>query len=125
MGFELSHIVGGRYDYPFFPIKRNPYVKGIILYAVGSGVFTENVQFNEDVELVSVSVACSNYDIEDFWDMYVNGKPVCENIYTKDLPEGMNFMAVIPLKSRQGIRFEFNNVSGKKKHVWANFHVLR
>lgn len=123
-GFNVNYTAGGRLDAPFYPSKPIPYIKGQIMNVSGANAQMEyEVPF--DVEFLGVAVGASRYDTLDNWTVTVNGVPIVETIYTKDLPEGMFFTVLIPLNAGDKISFLFINASGQPKDVWFNYQFLR
>ena len=124
-GFMTAYMAGGRFDPPFMPTKTYPHIKGIRVPVSGADpLVTDVYQVTQDAELVSLAIACSRYDDNDHWSFYINGKQVCDSIYTKELPEGLFFTVIIPLKQGDELRFEFRNVSQTTKSVWLNYQML-
>lgn len=124
-GFMTAYMAGGRMDPPFMPTKTYPHIKGIRVPVSGADpLVTDVYQVTKDAELVSLAIACSRYDDNDHWSFYINGKQVCDSIYTKELPEGLFFTVIIPLKQGDELRFEFHNVSQTTKSVWLNYQML-
>ncbi len=112
-------------DPPFMPTKTYPHIKGIRVPVSGSNLIVNDMYYvQQDAELVSLAIACSRYDDNDHWSFYINGKQVCDSIYTKELPEGLFFTVIIPLKQGDELRFEFHNVSQTTKSVWLNYQML-
>lgn len=124
-GFMTAYMAGGRMDPPFMPTKTYPHIKGIRVPVSGADpLVTELYNVPQDAELVSLAIACSRYDDNDHWSFYINGKQVCDSIYTKELPEGLFFTVIIPLKQGDELRFDFHNVSQTTKSVWLNYQML-
>lgn len=136
MAFEVIYSAGGIIDkvkefpYPQFPKKVVPFVKGFKLDVPAStGVFTHTYVLPEDMELVSIAMACSSYGIGDYWEVQAGEEKICETIYTKELPESVgmgNYLSVVyPLPQNAAITMYFYNESGTAKQVWFNFKFLR
>lgn len=124
MGFRVGYTAGGRLDPPFWPTKTVPFIKGQII-KIGTVSAQEEYTMEFDAEFFGVAVGASSYKTEDNWTVAVNGKPIVETIYTKDLPEGMFFTALIPLAKGDVITFIFDNASLSPKDVWYNYQFLR
>lgn len=117
---NISYQAGGRHDFPFWPTKHKPYIKGFRL--VSRNPKDEVVYaVKEEMEFFSVVYAADEYDGEDNWSVDVNGKTVIETVYSKSLPEAINFSAIIPLRAGDKITFTFHNDSNKPKEVYFNF----
>lgn len=123
--FQVAELAGGRLSPPFYPTKVMPYVKGEIIESFGLGVVDKETVISFDTELLAIAVGVSQYEARDFWNFYIDGKVVCEHIYTKDLPEGMYFTAIRNIPAGVPLKFEFFNQGGKSKYVWVNYQFLR
>lgn len=125
--FSTNYVVGGRLDPPFMPTKTSPYIKGDIMEFVQGSEQTQSKSFvvMEDMEFLSVAVATSRYYPTDNWDLKVNDQIICQSIYTKDLPEGMFFIATIQLTVGDEIVFTFKNLENVPKFVWFNYQFLK
>lgn len=122
--FGVSYQAGGRFDFPYFPTKTVPYIKGERLRVDGSYADVTYV-VPEDMELLTVSVGASRYADKDYWSLLVNNEKIMDTIYTKDVPEGFYFMVVKEVKKDQEITLQFFNESGSGKTVWMNFQFLK
>jgi len=136
MAFEVIYSAGGIIDkvkefpYPQFPKKVVPFVKGFKMDVPASnGVYNYTYNLKEDVELVSIAMACSSYGTGDYWEVQAGSEKICETIYTKELPESVgmgNYLSVVyPLPANSAIIMYFYNNSGTAKQVWFNFKFLR
>lgn len=126
MAFHVVNVAGGRFDKPFMPTKKNPYTKGIrVEMASGSAIAEHTYTLTTDAELISIAIAASRYEDRDFWNFYVNDKMIMDEIYTKELPEGLYLMVVVPLKQGDKLKFEFQNRTMTPKSVWLNYQMLR
>lgn len=126
MGVPIAYVPGGRFDPPFMPTKTNPFIKGIrvpVTNDMGEAVHTYTIG-HEKAELVSVAIAASRYEDRDNWSLLVNGKLMMDEIYTKELPEGMYLMVIVPLKQGDQLEFRFKNASLTSKSVWLNYQML-
>ncbi|MEC0180444.1 Low copy number virion structural protein [Paenibacillus peoriae] len=120
-----SYMVGGRLDPPFMPTKTRPYIVGNRIESRGIGRVESTMQVSHDCELLAVAVGASFYESSDYWNLYVRDKLICQRIFTKDLPEGMYFTAVIPCPKGTEFRFEFFNEGGRNKDIWVNYQMLQ
>lgn len=126
MGFQIVNVAGGRFDKPFMPTKKNPYTKGIrVEMANGQPIAEHTYTLTTDAELISIAIAASRYEDRDFWNFYVNDKIIMDEIYTKELPEGLYLMVVVPVKKGDKLKFEFENRTMTQKSVWLNYQMLR
>ncbi|MDQ0176733.1 Low copy number virion structural protein [Bacillus chungangensis] len=124
--FNSTYMVDGRLQYPFFPSMPVPYIKGNRFEVSNEGeAISDSYMMPFDAELTGIAVACNKYNDEDYWSLKVNDELILETIYTKELPEGVFFMAVIPVSRGAEIKFIFNNKSGISKSVWYNLQFLR
>lgn len=124
-GFGIGYLAGGRLDPPFMPTKVKPFIKGDTLQVSVMGAYRKDTPITLDGELLSVAVGCSMYEPKDYWNLYLDGDIICETVYTKNVPEGMFFLAVIPVLAGSTLTFEFVNNGGRAKYVWWNYQFLR
>ncbi|MFC5587547.1 Low copy number virion structural protein [Sporosarcina soli] len=122
-GFNVNYTAGGRLDAPFYPSKPNPFIKGFIL-EVGETTTQKEYTLEQDAEFLGIAFAMSEYYTHDNITVKVNEKNILETVYTKDLPEGIFFTTLIPLKAGDSITFIFNNISQNPKDVWYNYQFL-
>lgn len=129
---SVNRLRGGRLDYPFMPTKTKAYTEGIILEVPGRiGEFEITYEPPQDIELTSIAVGANRYHPTDNWSVYIGedntieDNYICKSIYTKDLPEGIQLMAVRTVKAGEKITFVFNNLGGMSKYVWVNYQGLR
>lgn len=122
--FNVNYQSGGRFDFPFYPTKDLPYVKGIRV-PIWQPVTTHQYIVPNDMELLTVSIGCSRYHDEDHWSLKVDNVLIFDSIYTKDVPEGFYFMVVREVKTGSIIEFEFNNDSNSSKTAWLNYQFLK
>lgn len=129
---SVNRLRGGRLDYPFMPTKTKAYTEGIILEVPGRiGEFEITYEPPQDIELTSIAVGANRYHPTDNWSVYIGedntieDNYICKSIYTKDLPEGIQLMAVRTIKAGEKITFVFNNLGGMSKYVWVNYQGLR
>lgn len=125
----VGRLRSGRLDYPWFPTMTRPYAEGQMLEVEASVTdFTIQYEVPHDFELYSIALACSEYAMEDSWSVYMgDDEPanyILKDIYTKDLPEGFQLMAVITLFKGDILTLKFNNRSGREKKVWINYQGL-
>lgn len=125
----LGRLRSGRLDFPFMPTKTRPYVEGQVIQIPGViGHYDLPYIVPHDMELASIALAASEYHPIDCWSVFIGeDKPenyVLRTIYTKDLPEGFQLMAMIPLKEGDKLTMRFHNYGGKAKHVWINYQGL-
>lgn len=126
---QVGRLNAGRLDYPFMPTKTSPYTEGVILEIPGQvGTYEVVYQPPEDVELVSIAVGVNRYHPMDSWNVFIGDdipkNYICKNIYTKDVPEGIQLMAVKTVKAGTPITFRFNNDGGQSKYAWVNYQGL-
>lgn len=120
-----AYMAGGRFDPPFMPTKTRPYTKGIRVEVASDMPIAEHIfTVTTDAELISLAIACSRYEDRDYWNFYHNGTMMMDEIYTKELPEGLYLMVVVPLKVGDTLKFEFENKSFTSKAVWLNYQML-
>ncbi|HDR5274721.1 TPA: Low copy number virion structural protein [Bacillus thuringiensis] len=123
--FETTYLAGGRLDPPFHPTKTEPFIPGFIMDS--TSFKTDEVKYTlpAEMEIYAISVSSSIYELDDKWDLIINGQTVCQDIYTKRLPEGMHFMVYKAVKAGDTIVFRFHNQGILDKTVWFELHFLR
>lgn len=127
---QVGRLNSGRLDYPFMPTMTSSYTEGILLEIPGmSDVFDKVYKPPMDVEITSIAVGANRYHPTDSWSVFVGEDKdvnyICKDIYTKDVPEGIQLMAVKTVKAGTPITFRFNNRGGQSKYAWVNFAGLR
>lgn len=126
---QVNRLNSGRLDYPFMPTKTLSLTEGMLLEVPGMiGVFEKTYTPTVDVELTSVAVGANRYHAKDNWSLFIGVDKftnyVCKTIYTKDVPEGIQLMAVRTIEAGTPITLRFDNQGGQAKYVWANFQML-
>lgn len=122
--YENTHVLGGRLDPPHYPTFQIPFIVGNHVLAP-SGLMSEMtyvVPFTG--ELFAISIDSESYQNDDNWDLFVEGEIICERVYVKRAPEGVNFMAFIPVFPGQVITVKFRN-EGQEKSIWCSLHFLK
>lgn len=127
---QLGRMNSGRLDYPFMPTKTVSYTEGVLLEVLGVvGVYDIVYKPPTDIELTSIAVGATRYHPTDSWSVFVGEDSpknyICKNIYTKDVPEGIQLMAVRTIPANTPITFRFDNRGGQSKHAWVNYAGLR
>lgn len=123
---SVSRLEGGRLDAPFMPTLTEPAILGYRLEVPASfDTATYATRTVSNGELLSVAVACDKYQDRDCWSLEVNGQMLVEKVYTKQLPEGLNFMVAKFTGPGTEIKFHFHNEGGAAKTVWFNLQFLR
>lgn len=143
MGVVQNYNVGGWIDeikkinWPahLFPRFTKPFVKGFrIEIPAIPGVYTEEYELTEDMELINIALVCSGYKDTDEWECVTiapgeNPYKVVETMPTRELAESINMGNVLYIVHRlpagSKIRFEFHNNSGTSKTVWPSLRFLR
>jgi hypothetical protein len=122
--FNTNYTAGGRLDSPHYPTYRVPFVVGLkdVSETFTTKVLEYTVPFRG--ELFAISFDCSSYQNDDNWTLKVNGETICERIFVKRAPEGINLMAFIEVIPGDKITVEFQN-TGAAKVIWASLHFLK
>lgn len=108
------------------PEYQHPFLKGFRLELPASdptnpAIYPIEYIVNRNMELLSIEVGCTGYMDTDFWSFYINGRPICETIYTKEVAQ-VKSLGVIKLTAGDVLRFEFQNTSGTSKVVWVDMN---
>lgn len=124
--FNTVYTAGGRHDYPFMPRFHNPYFQGIRVEVTSGDSIVENIYTvtHKKADFLSMAIACSRYEDQDNFNLFVNDNQLMADIYTKELPEGMYLMVCVPLKQGDRIKFQFVNSSLTSKSIWVNYQTL-
>ncbi len=122
--FNLTYQAGGRFDFPFFPTKGVPFIKGRRVL-VNDGFVEDVYNVPYHMELLTISIGASRYNDADNWSLFIDGELIFDTVYTKDVPEGFYFMVVKEVVPGSEIVFRFNNDSGAYKTVWLNYQFLK
>jgi hypothetical protein len=140
-GVQVTYPVGGWLDYikrmpaivisqmPNTPTKFIPFSKGFRIdvpalpgdYQV---VYTTPV----DMELASISTACSGYADLDYWELFADSDQIFETMYTREVPEAHSLGAgsgTLPVPAGTVITMNFRNDSSTSKVVWFNLRLLK
>ncbi len=134
--FQVTYPVGGVIDkvrelpYPHFSKLTIPYIRGRRLdIPEATGVYSDTYSLPFKTEFLSIAIACSQYCVDDYWELTIGQDKICETIYTKELPEsvsmGNSFGIVFPIAANTPLKFDFYNNSGRAKQVWYNIKFLR
>lgn len=122
--FQTSYVAGGRLDAPHYPTYQVPFQVGVKENAVNFGSCTLEYTVPFVGELYAVSIDCSTYTNDDRWSLFVNGEILCEDIYVKRAPEGINLMAFVEVAPGDKVKIVFTN-TGPDKVIWASFQFLK
>jgi hypothetical protein len=122
--FNVTYQAGGRFDFPFYPTKGKPFIKGRRV-RIDADTAEDTYIIPYDMELLTISIGSSRYNDKDHWSLYVDGELIFDTVYTKDVPEGFYFMVVREVKLGSEIVFKFNNDSGAYKTIWLNYQFLK
>lgn len=122
--FETTHVAGGRLDAPHYPTFQIPFIVGEHTLSLAGQLVEMTYVVPFYGELYAISIDCEKYQNDDNWDMYVNGVLICERIYVKRAPEGVNLMAFIPVAPGQIITVKYRNM-GAEKDIWCSLHFLK
>lgn len=130
LGGELDRLNSGRLDFPFMPTKTRPFAEGQVLEIPGQiADYDLEYEVPFDLELQSIALAASRYHPIDNWSVFMGADEpdnyILKTIYTKDLPEGFQLMALLPLKKGDKLTLRFHNLGGQSKYVWINYLGLR
>jgi hypothetical protein len=122
--FETTYTAGGRLDAPHYPTFQVPYVIGMQAVAMPASTKVLEYVVPFEGELFSISIDCNIYQNDDNWTMKVDGEIICDKIFVKRAPEGVNLMAFIPVYPGTRITIEFSNI-GAEKAVWCSLQFLK
>lgn len=112
-----------------FPIYTQPYNEMVKL-DIPALIGTYPVTFvtpNMPAEILALTVTCSGYDEEDYYDLFVGEEQWFRNWYLSEVKEGL-FLGtstfVYKAEPNTEIRLEFHNVQGTSKKCWLGVRML-
>lgn len=137
--FKVNYQAGGRFDPPFMPTKPVPFFNGKYLEVMfeeadgqvapnGPMSFEYMWKVDFDVELIGFAIEVSPMERKDNWELYVDNDPIpiMESIHVKLLPQGMYFIAFIPVAKGKTIKFVYRNIQPMEmKVVTLDLQFLR
>ena len=124
MSFIVNYQAGGRIDYPFQPTLQKPIMKSINLEMDSPNQkYNEVLYLDTEAEITSVGIIPNNFTIGDYWNMWIGDKLICDEIYVKNVSEGIFLMVVYSIQANEPIEIEYYNKSGKKNN-WFVFNFL-
>ncbi|WP_179198610.1 MULTISPECIES: hypothetical protein [Paenibacillus] len=122
------YLVGGRLDPPYFPTKPSPHFVGreIIIPAKASGDRTVKDTFtmSHDLEFYAVSIRTNSNNVEDYWNLMIDGNFVAKNIHCKNYEEGLYFQVAHPVAAGKEFLFEYHTPQGDRRNFELMFHFL-
>ena len=123
--FNTQYTAGGRLDAPHYPTFTVPFMTGMKETApeIG-GLVTLEYEVPFDGELYSISIDASRYINDDNWDLYVDDVLLCDKIYVKRAPEGVNLMSFVPVSIGSKVRVDFRSMK-ELKDIWCTLHFLK
>ena len=140
MGFHVVYVAGGELD----KVKRVNYVDRIRNFAYLSQPYNKMVMMNvpaiegvydlewvspyEDMELLAITVTCTGYGENDYYNLWVNDELWFDTWFPTEVKEGLyvctsTYVYVLPPESK--IHMKFVNISGTAKKVWMGVRLLR
>lgn len=144
MAFNTTYSAGGQLDKVtvieevkkvnlpahLFPTKTRPFTKGFrIEVPTLLGPYTKEFTPDVDMELLDVSLACSGYGDDDYWELEIGEEKIIETMYTKELPQhintGTNMYTVEHIPAGTTIKLSFYNTSQTSKTVWFDLRFLK
>lgn len=75
-------------------------------------------------KVTGITYSVSAWNVEDSWDLDVNGKKLFTKVRTKEYGEHKFFNVFYPIESGQKIRFIYNNESEASRILWVDFNIL-
>lgn len=140
MGFHVVYVAGGELD----KVKRVNYVDRIRNFAYLSQPYNKMVMMNvpaiegvydlewtspaEEMELLAITVTCSGYGENDYYNVWVNDELWFDTWFPTEVKEGLYIGTstyVYVLAPGSKIHMKFVNISGTSKKVWMGVRLLR
>lgn len=83
---------------------------------------------DEEMELVSITVTCSGYGENDYYNLWVNDELWFDTWFPTEVKEGLyagtsTYVYVLPPKSK--FEMKFVNITGTAKKIWLGVRMLR
>lgn len=139
MAFHVVYVAGGELD----KVKKVNYVQEIKNFAQLSQPYNKMVMMNipaiegiydlsyvspdEWTELVAITVTCSGYGENDYYNLYVNDERWFDTWFPTEVKEGLYLGTstyVYKLQPKSDFRLRFVNMSGTSKKVWLGIRML-
>lgn len=140
MGFHVVYVAGGELD----KVKQVNYVNKIHNFAYLSQPYNKMVMMNipaiegiydlewtspmEEMELLAITVTCSGYGENDYYNIWVNDELWFDTWFPTEVKEGLYIGTstyVYVLAPGSKIHMKFVNISGTSKKVWMGVRLLR
>ena len=140
MGFHVAYVAGGELD----KVKYVKYVNEIKNFAQLSqpynkmtmmnvpaieGIYDlDYISPNEEVELLAITVTCSGYGENDYYNLWVNDELWFDTWFPTEVKEGLYIGTstyVYKLLPESHIKMKFVNMSGTAKKVWLGVRMLK
>jgi len=75
-------------------------------------------------KITGITYSLSAWNLEDSWDLDVNGEKLFTKVRTKEYGENKFFNVFYPIESGQKIKFIYNNESQASRILWVDFNIL-
>ena len=140
MGFHVAYVAGGELD----KVKYVKYVNEIKNFAQLSqpynkmtminvpaieGIYDlDYISPNEEVELLAITVTCSGYGENDYYNLWGNDELWFDTWFPTEVKEGLYIGTstyVYKLSPESHIKMTFVNMSGTAKKVWLGVRMLK
>lgn len=122
---EIKHLGGIQ----GFATKTQPYSTMIKIDAPASiELISEEIQLPEkEVEVLAITVTCSGYGEDDYYDLWFNDNLWFDKWYCSEVKDGLflgssTYVYLAPANSK--IRINFHNTSRTSKKVWVGVRML-
>ena len=137
MGFHVVYVAGGEIDkvkyvneIKNFAQLSQPYNKMTMINIPAiAGVYDlDYISPNENMELLAITVTCSGYGENDYYNLWVNDELWFDTWFPTEVKEGLYIGTstyVYKLTPESKFKMKFVNISGTAKKLWLGVRMLR
>ena len=137
MGFHIVYAAGGEIDkvkyvneIKNFAQLSQPYNKMTMINIPAiAGVYDlDYISPNENMELLAITVTCSGYGENDYYNLWVNDELWFDTWFPTEVKEGLYIGTatyVYKLPPLSTFKLRFVNMSGTSKKLWLGIRLLR
>lgn len=137
MGFHVVYVAGGEIDkvkyvneIKNFAQLSQPYNKMTMINIPAiAGVYDlDYISPNENMELLAITVTCSGYGENDYYNLWVNDELWFDTWFPTEVKEGLYIGTstyVYKLAPESKFKMKFVNMSGTAKKLWLGVRMLR
>ena len=137
MGFHVVYVAGGEIDKVKYVNEINNFAQlspthnkmTMINIPAIAGVYDlDYISPNENMELLAITVTCSGYGENDYYNLWVNDELWFDTWFPTEVKEGLYIGTstyVYKLAPESKFKMKFVNISGTAKKLWLGVRMLR